>query len=157
MPLPICKKISDWEIGPLFNSYPYNTDKLKKENPQLYKLILIAHQYEQERISEAYDLGASIIYSLLSEAAKPNKLPIVSKETLDSTLASFFSEGADRGIETYKRMFRTDKTLEMCILYVIETDTLTDIEKDWICKAFAQFYELLRRHVEAKDMEEMFL
>lgn len=156
MALPMSKRIYEWEIEGLFKSNSYDTDNLKDDNPNLYKLILISYKYEQEEISESYDLGASIIYSLLSEAAKPNKLPVVSMATVDSTIVSFFSENTiKKSIDTYKKMFK-DETLLLCLLYVIDNEEFSEIKQDWICKAFAQFYELLYRQAESDDMERDF-
>lgn len=156
MPLPMSKRIDEWDIAKLFNSNEDWTIKIKKENPNLYKFIDIAMKYEQDEVSSSYLLGASIIYSLLSEAAKPNKLPVVSQATIDSTIVSFFSENKNKkSIETYCKMGKDD-TLLLCLFYLIDTDKLSEIEKDWVAKGMAQFYELLSRQQEADDMEELY-
>jgi hypothetical protein len=127
------------------------------ENPNLYKLLLIATKYEQDEVAASYHLGATIIYSLLTEAAKPNKLPVVSDDTVKSTIASFFGDNPEKkSQEVYSRMLTTDKTLLMCIAYIVDCETLQEEEKNWMCKAFAQFYDLLRRQQEAMDMEELY-
>jgi len=160
MPLPVCKRIYDWEIGELVSnnkSVLSVAHDIYKENPNLYKLLLIAKKYEQEEIAYSYHLGAAIIYSLLSEAAKPNKLPVVSDATVSSTIASFFGANPEeKSIEVYVRMMGSDPTLLEIIGYVVESDKLEYEEKNWMCKAFAQFYDMLYRQQEAQDMEEMF-
>lgn len=156
MALPMCKRIDEWDIAKLFNNNEDWNIKIKKENPNLYKFLLIASKYEQENVASSYILGASIIYSLLYEAVKPNKLPVVSQATIDSTIVSFFSEDKNKkSIETYAEMGK-DETLLSCLFYLIETDKLSEKEKDWVAKGMAQFYELLRRQAESDDMEELF-
>lgn len=158
MPLPICQHINEWEVEKIINSIPIVNigTNIRNENPILYKLLMIARKYEQDEVVSSYWLGASIIYSLLSDAAKPNKLPVVSQATMDSTIVSFFSDDKNKkGTDAYRKMFK-DRTFLLIMLYVIETDKLSEIEKDWIAKGAAQFYEILYRQAEADDMEELF-
>lgn len=156
MPLPISKRIEEWDISKVFVYNAYMVSKIKEENPNLYKFIDIAIKYEQDEIASSYMLGASIVYSLLSDAAKPKKLPVVSQATIDSTIVSFFSTDKNKkSIETYANMGE-DKTILLCLFYLIETDKLSEMEKDWVAKGMAQFYELLRRQAESDDMEELF-
>ncbi len=159
MPLPICREQSESEIDSLFTYYKLNKEKvlnsIRTENPWLFKLCQIAMKYEQGRFASSYTLGASIIYSLLSNAAKPNKISEVTEETVASTLASFYGD-SNKNVAIYERMSKSDRVLFYCIVHIIDNEEYSEQEKDGLAKAFAQFYDLLYRQYESNDMEEMF-
>lgn len=159
MALPICRERDESEIDSLFTYYELNKEKvlnsIRIENPWLFKLCQIAMKYEQGKFASSYTLGAALIYSLLSDAAKPNKLPEVTEETVASTLASFYGDH-NKNYAIYAQMTKSDRVLFYCIVYVIDSDKYDEQEKDGLAKAFAQFYDLLYRQYESDDMEEMF-
>lgn len=103
---------------------------------------------------EGYIRGACLTYSLIKSVVKP--IPPITMDNLSSALASLQHDPVGKNKEAYKRMYEEQPLFLEMTAYVVDNDMESCHFKDGFCKAMAQFYDLIWRALEAKELEEMF-
>lgn len=160
MRIPTIDYISTYEIPKLIETeakdWSKTLEELKLRDDALNHMMQAMHLFkDNEDFYEGYIRGGCLTYSLLKAVVKP--IPLITMDNLQSALASLQHDPRKKNREVYARMYKEQPLFLEMTAYVVDHEYFSTQFKDGFCKATAQFYDLIWRALEAKELEEMFI
>lgn len=159
MKIPTIYYISSYEIPNLISKdsseWQKTVEELKGRGDAFSNMMQAIHLFKNnEDFYEGYIRGACITYSLLKAVVKP--IPEITMDNLYSAIASLEHDRQNKNKEVYTRMYDEQPIFLEITSHVVDSNHFSGHFKDGFCKAMAQFYDLIWRALEAKELEEMF-